>query len=267
MKSGYEVWVETEAQKPRTKPGNTCNNGKLKMKLRSSTSLVALTALLSTVVVAQEETVIDRKIELGALLTSGNTSERSLNFGGAISIDRGKLDYDFTLDGLYASSDNIVKAQRLYGVASANYEITADSFTLSRFSHEDDRFSGFDSQTAFTVSYGRGFLQRRADMGLSVTTGIGVRWSRLDNSDFGEPIFRVAGDYDWTISNSAVFNQELSSETGTDSDIYRSESSIETEILENLTLRLSLKIKHQTVVPSDRDKTDTETAVTFVMNF
>lgn len=237
------------------------------MKSLSSTSLIAFTTLISTMAMAQEENGIEREIELGALLTSGNTSERSLNFAGAISIDRDRWNYNYTLDGLYSSSDNKVKGQRFYAVASANYEFTADSFALSRFSHEDDRFSGFDSQSDFTVSYGRGFLQNRANMGLTLNTGVGIRWSRLDNSDFGEPIFRVAGDYNWTTSSSAVFNQELSSEVGTDSNIYRSESSIETQILENLTLRLSLKIKHQTEVPTGRDETDTETAVTFVMNF
>lgn len=237
------------------------------MKPLSSTSLIALTTLLSTMAMAQEETGIEKEIELGALVTSGNTSERSLNFAGAISIDRDKWNYNYTLDGLYSSSDNTVKGQRFYAVASANYAFTADSFALARFSHEDDRFSGFDSQSDFTVSYGRGFLQRRTDMGLTVDAGIGVRWSRLDNSDFDEPIFRVAGDYDWIISDTAAFNQELSSEVGTDSNIYRSESSIESEILENLTLRFSLKLKHQTEVPSGRDETDTEMAVTFVMNF
>lgn len=237
------------------------------MKLLSSTSLIALGALIGSTAIAQEDDGIEREIELGALITSGNTSERSLNFAGAIVIDRDNWEYNFSLDGLYASSDNEVKGQRFYGVASANYEFTEESFFLTRFSHEDDRFSGFDSQSDITFNYGRGFLQNRSDMGLTINTGIGVRWSRLDNSDFDEPIFRVAGDYDWVVSNSAAFRQELSSEVGTDSNIYRSETSLETQILENLTLRLSLKIKHQTEVPSGRDETDTETAVTFVMNF
>lgn len=237
------------------------------MKPLSSTSLIAFTTLISTMAIAQEDDGINREIELGALITSGNTSERSLNFAGAITVDRGRWDYNYSLDGLYSSSDNEVKGQRFYAIASANYEFTADSFAIARFSHEDDRFSGFSSQSDFTVSYGRGFFQRRTDMGLTVDAGIGIRWSRLNNSDFDEPIFRVAGDYDWAISNTANFNQELSSEVGTDSNIYRSETSIETQILENLTLRFSLKIKHQTEVPSGRDETDTETAVTFVMNF
>ena len=237
------------------------------MKPLSSTSLIIFTTLVSTMAIAQDDDGIKREIELGALVTSGNTQERSLNFAGSVIIDREKWEYNFSLDGLYTSSDSEVKGQRFYGIASAKYELTEDSSILTRFSHEDDRFSGFDSQSDFTISYGRGFLQNRTDMGLTVNTGPGVRWSRLDNSVFEEPIFRVAGDYDWTISSSAAFNQQISTEIGTDSNIYRSETGIETRILENLTLKFSLNIKHQTIVPAGRDKTDTETAVTFVMNF
>ena len=237
------------------------------MKTIRNLLLSAFIAAQSTQAIAQEETGITREIEVGGLFTSGNTDEQSLNFAGAINIDRGNWDYDFSLDALYSSSDNVVKSQRWYTVASAEYEFTEDSFFQSRFSHEDDRFSGFDSQSDLTFSYGRGFLRNRTDMGLTLRAGLGIRWSRLDNSDFDEPILRFAGDYDWTISQSAEFNQELSTEYGTDSTIYRSVSSIETKILENLSLRFSLKIKHQTVVPPGREETDTETAFTFVMVF
>ena len=133
--------------------------------------------------------------------------------------------------------------------------------------HEDDRFSGYDSQTDITFNYGRSLLQNVSNMGLTLNIGAGVRWSRLDNSDFDEPILRIAGDYDWSISNTAMFNQELSTETGSESNIYRSVSSIETQILDNLSLRFSFKLKHQTEVPIGRKKTDTETAITLVMNF
>jgi putative salt-induced outer membrane protein len=104
-------------------------------------------------------------------------------------------------------------------------------------------------------------------MGLTLNAGIGVRWSRLNDSDFDEPIVRLAGEYDWKISDTASFNQQLSIEAGSETNIFRSETSIETQILDNLSLRFSINIKHQTDVPVSRERTDTETAVTFVMNF
>ena len=234
----------------------------------SKTVIAVSLAMISGMTMAQEEFGTTRELQLGALLTSGNTEEQSLNFAAAMTINpENPWLYSFSLDGLYNSSENEVKGQRFYGVASANYQFSDDSYFQTRASHEDDRFSGFDSQTDLTFSYGRGFLRNRSDMGLNVDAGIGVRWSRLDGSDSDEPILRLAGDYSWTISESAEFAQELSTEYGTDSNIYRSVSSIETRILDNLSLRFSLRIKHQTDVPVGRERTDTETAVTFVMSF
>ena len=237
------------------------------MKFISKIALVALFFTQPLLALAQQQTTITREAELGALITSGNTDQQTLNFGVAIDIDQGQWDYQFTLDGIYTNSDNVVKAQRITGIALADRDLTEYSFFQSRASHEDDRFSGFDSQSDLTFSYGHDLLRSQANMNLSLITGVGVRYSVQNGSDSSEPIFRLAGEYDWTVSESAVFGQNLSIEAGSNSDIYRSETSIETRILSNLTFRFSVNIKHQTVVPLDRKKTDTETALTFVMSF
>ncbi|MEX2468947.1 MAG: DUF481 domain-containing protein [Pseudohongiellaceae bacterium] len=231
-----------------------------------SAGFVAL--LLSPATLAQSANTVTREVELGALFTSGNTDEESLNFAGAINIDREQWDYAFTLDGLYSASDSRVKGQRFSAMARANYEISEFSFFQTRVSHEDDRFSGFDSQSDVTFSFGTELLRHRANMSLTGNAGIGARYSRLEEGGTqSEPILRLATEYLWTLSESAEFGQDISVETGSDSNIYRSLTSIETDIMENLSLRFSLKIKHQTEVPIGKDKTDTETAVTFVMRF
>lgn len=229
-----------------------------------------LLALITTAIAGQTfaQTDITRTAELGALFTSGNTDEQSLNFGAQVDIDQERWDYRFSIDGLYTSSDDRVKAQKATGIARANYEISDISYFQTRASHEDDRFSGFASQSDLTFSYGRDFLVNSGNMDLSVVGGIGVRWTRFNNGgDSDEPILRFAGEYDWTISETAQFSQDLSVEAGSDSDIYRSETSIETAIMDNLSLRFSVNIKHQTEVPFGKKNTDTQTAITFVMNF
>jgi len=214
------------------------------------------------------QTDITRSAELGALLTSGNTDEQNLNFGAEIEIDQTSWDYLFSVNGLYASSENVVKAQRVVGIARANYEITEYSYFQTRVSHEDDRFNGFDSQSDITFSYGHDLLLNQPNMDLSLVGGVGARYSRLeDGSTKEEPILRLAGEYDWTLSESAVFSQDLSVDAGSNSDIYRSETSIETQILGNLSLRFAVRIRHQTQVPVGRENTDTQTAITFNMEF
>ena len=70
------------------------------MRSLSSLLLSALLAILSISAMAQEENGIPREVEMGGLFTSGNTEGQSLNFAGAINIDRGKWDYNFSLDDL-----------------------------------------------------------------------------------------------------------------------------------------------------------------------
>ena len=229
--------------------------------------MLTFMAFAANAALAQEENGVTREIQLGALFTSGNTEDQTLNFAGSISLLQDQWEYVFSLDGLFTSNENDVTGQRFYAVASANYEFSQNSFSLTRFAHEDDRFSGFDSQSDITFNYGRKLLGNIADMELTLNAGVGVRWSRLNDSDFDEPIVRLAGDYDWNISDTASFGHQLSAEAGSQTNIYRSETSIETQILNNLSLRFSINIKHQTDVPPGREKTDTETSVTFVMNF
>ncbi|MDA0279410.1 MAG: DUF481 domain-containing protein [Proteobacteria bacterium] len=158
-------------------------------------------------------------------------------------------------------------AQRLYHTGSGNYTINPESYVQGRLAYENDKFSGFESQSDITVSYGRNVLQSRTNMTLGLTSGIGVRRSETEFDSESVAIVRLAANYNWNVSESADFIQDFSVETGSDSSIYRSETGIQTTILENLSLKFSVKVKHQTDVPLNREKTDTETAITLVLNF
>ncbi|PCJ23876.1 MAG: hypothetical protein COA96_10900 [SAR86 cluster bacterium] len=232
-----------------------------------TTLSIASVCLLSFASHAQKENGISTEIELGAIFTSGNTEDENVQFKGSVNWVRDEWDYGFSIDGFRSSKQDELAAQRMYYVGTANYALSEESFILTRIAHEDDRFSGYDSQSDFSVNYGRNMLTSRANMSLTVNAGVGMRKSRSEVEDFDEAIIRLAGDYDWALSDTANFNQTLSAESGNETSIFRSESSIETQILDNLSLKFSINIKHQTEVPVGREKTDTETSITFVMNF
>lgn len=239
------------------------------MNLRIKQSFLLLPLLCGLVLqpATAQQSNVTRAAELGALVTTGNTDQQSLNFGVGYEIEQNRWDYLASLDGIYTNSDNEVKAQRFTLIGRANYELTEFSYFGVRASHEDDRFSGYDSQSDITGLYGQELLRGRADMNLDLDTGLGVRWSRLNGAVSEEAIARLAGEYEWIMSESASFFQDLSIDAGVDSTIYRSESAIQAQIMDNLSLRFSIRIRHQTEVPANRLNTDTETAVTFVMNF
>lgn len=225
------------------------------------------TLALSTTAMAQREQGWNSQLELGAITTTGNTEDESLKVKGRTELVKGSWDYVWSVDAFRSSRQDQLTAQRFYTVGSADYQLSEVSFVEGRLAYEDDRFSGYDSQTDASVNYGRTTLTNIDNMILTYTAGIGARRSESDTEDFDEVIFRLAGDYKWDISDNAMFNQILSAEAGNETSIYRWESSIETNILENLSLKFTFNVKHQTEVPVGRENTDTATSVTLVMNF
>ena len=230
--------------------------------------LCSLLMVFSLHTSAQEESSVATQLELGAIFTSGNTENENIKYKVTLDWNRSEnWNYQFTSDGFRSSQDGVSSAQRLYHTASGNHTINPNSYLQGRIAYENDKFSGFESQSDITVSYGRNMLQSRVNMTLGLTAGIGIRRSETEFETQSVTIARLAANYGWNVSESADFILDFSIEAGSDSNIYRSETGIQTDIRENLSLKFSVKVKHQTEVPLYRKKTDTETAITLVLNF
>lgn len=210
------------------------------------------------------------QLELGAIFTAGNSESESIRFRGSFDAIKADWSYRLTMDGFRSSKEDELAAQRLYTVGSATYNFNADDFVQGRVAHEDDRFSGYDSQTDASLSYGQVLLRNIETMSLRYTVGAGMRVSRGSENgddDFEEAIIRLSTDYQWEISDNARFIQSLSVDAGERSSIGRSESSIESDIMSNLSLKFTVSVKHQTEVPVNREKTDTEASITLLLRF
>ena len=92
--------------------------------LTKSVIFIMLTSLYANSLAQQQQQSITRELEVGALFTSGNTDEQALNFAGEYTILDDRWEYGYTLDALYAASDDETTGQRLYGVAGASYQFS-----------------------------------------------------------------------------------------------------------------------------------------------
>ena len=228
-------------------------------------SLLLLTSCLAPLASAQQEEGLETELELGAIFTSGNTKDENIKFKGTMDWYLTTWEYGLSLDAFRSSKNDELAAQRVYAVATATYNITDSSFVVSRLAHEEDRFSGYDSQSDFTVSYGQTLLQDRENMEWLYTIGAGVRTSRSEEDDFNEGVIRAATEFNWDISENALFIQKLSMEAGEESRISRAESSIQTNIIGDLSMKFTIAVKHQSEVPEDRKRTDSEASVTLLL--
>ena len=229
--------------------------------------LSCLISVFSLSAYSQEESGLATQVEFGAIFTSGNTENENIKYKIVLDWVQQNWDYKFTSDGFRSSQDGISNAQRLYHSASANYTNNEVSYAQGRVAYENDKFSGFDNQSDVTFSYGRNILQNRDNMSLALTAGVGARRSVIAGDADTEGLARFAANYLWNLSESADFIQDFSVDAGSNSSIYRTETGVQTDILENLSLKFTVKVKHQTEVPVDREKTDTENAMTLVLNF
>ena len=237
------------------------------MRILLVIGLSCLMSVFSLSAHSQEESGLATQVEFGAIFTSGNTENENIKYKIVLDWVQQNWDYKFTSDGFRSSQDGISNAQRLYHSASANYTINEVSYAQGRVAYENDKFSGFDNQSDVTFSYGRNILQNRDNMSLALTAGVGARRSVIAGDADTEGLARFAANYLWNLSESADFIQDFSVDAGSNSSIYRTETGVQTDILENLSLKFTVKVKHQTEVPVDREKTDTETAITLVLNF
>lgn len=237
------------------------------MRILLVIGLSCLMSVFSLSAHSQEESGLATQVEFGAIFTSGNTENENIKYKIVLDWVQQNWDYKFTSDGFRSSQDGISNAQRLYHSASANYTNNEVSYAQGRVAYENDKFSGFDNQSDVTFSYGRNILQNRDNMSLALTAGVGARRSVIAGDSDTEGLARFAANYLWNLSESADFIQDFSVDAGSNSSIYRTETGVQTDILENLSLKFTVKVKHQTEVPVDREKTDTETAITLVLNF
>jgi putative salt-induced outer membrane protein YdiY len=237
---------------------------------RSGAVLLALMGLVVTPFFTMaEEDKLDwtNEIELGFVGTSGNTDTENVKFRADSLANLKDVKHNIHFDSLRATSDGEITAQKVYAFYQGDSKLGENRSMFGRVSYDSDRLSGFNYQADVTLGYSQRLFTAET-MILTGDAGVGMRISELDSGDKDEePIVRLAALYLWDVSDNAVFRQKLSTEIGSNSTVSRSDSSIKATIRGSLSMKLALTVKHNSVVPVDRKKTDTETSITLVYGF
>lgn len=206
--------------------------------------------------------------ELGLVITTGNTDTKNLNAKFNIANEQEKWRHSARFELVKAQDDGDTTAERYLVTGKTLYRYTKFNYAFATATYDDDRFSGFDYRVSEAIGYGRRLLSNDT-VTLDLEIGPGARQSKVEgektNNDF---IARAASTLAWSISQSAKFTEELSTEYGENADaVSKSLTSLKTTIAGNLSMNLSLLVKHSTEVPPGVEKVDTETSVTLVYNF
>lgn len=213
---------------------------------------------------ARPEAVWGGEAEVGILLTRGNTHTDTQNIKLALHRSKGPWKNELKLSYLHTEESGVVSANRYGADFRTTYRIRQKDYAFGALRFEDDRFAGFDQRTTEVVGYGRKFIDEKF-LRWNAETGLGARQTIFtDNTRTDEGILRLATTFEWNMTDTSLFKQELSVESGTANTLSQSITSLKVKINSSLAMKLSLKVQDNSKVPAGKKHTDTETALTLV---
>ncbi|KPQ27561.1 MAG: putative salt-induced outer membrane protein [Marinobacter excellens HL-55] len=243
------------------------------MGIRTPLAIACLA--LAPMAQAQDSRNWDGEAELGFLMTSGNTDETKLD--GRLGLKHETETWRNTGDfrSRYTEAEDQTTAEEYKAALEADYKFDEQQYWFVRGAYEDDRFSGYDFESTLTTGYGNRVWQQGDRSFLDLSIGGGYRYNKLREDDVDgsnteeEAIARLAGQFDYALSESALFRQKLSTEIGLDENntISQSETSLQSSIVGSLSMKLAYRVKHVSDAPAGSDKTDTETSLSLLYGF
>lgn len=207
------------------------------------------------------------KAALGYLATSGNTENTNLNTGFEIGYTAGIWRHVLEAFAIHASEDEVTTAEAYELGWKSERSLSEQNFLFGRINWRKDRFSGYDTQLSQSIGYGRRLIDTGAHT-LNAEIGLGARQSELsDGSDEEEIIARGGLRYEWLLSETAEFNQDLVIESGDKNTYLESVSALKANLIGDLALVASFTVKNNSDVPVGRENTDTYSALSLEYSF
>ncbi|WP_020409130.1 DUF481 domain-containing protein [Hahella ganghwensis] len=237
--------------------------------------LVIVVQAMSFQVLAQQGQW-EGETELGVLVTSGNTKQTNVKGRLALKYDNAPWRNSIDARVIYTESDNSTTAEKYRAQLKTDYKYTERKYWFIQESYANERFSGYDFEVSATTGMGYRLWQYGERSVLDVSAGGGYKFSKLEEKqeetgsrNAHEAIARLAGQLDVELSDTALFRQKVSSEMGLEENdvVAESESSVQSQIMEGLSMKISFYVKHRSDPPFGAERTDTETSLSLLYTF
>ncbi|SET17198.1 Putative salt-induced outer membrane protein YdiY [Marinobacter segnicrescens] len=239
------------------------------------TRTAALVALAMPLAATAQDSNWEGEAELGLLVTTGNSEETNLKGRLGLVHETESWRNIGEFRSAYTEAEDETTAERYRAEAETDYKFSENQFWFLRGFWENDRFSGYDFRSSATTGYGHRVWELGDDSFLDLSAGVGYRFNKLEepdddgNRDEDEAIARLAGQFDFALSDNALFRQKLASEIGLDENnvITESETSVQASVIGDLSLKLAYRVTHVSDAPPDSEDTDTETSLSLLYGF
>ncbi|PQA87110.1 DUF481 domain-containing protein [Hyphococcus luteus] len=208
------------------------------------------------------------KIGASGLVSSGN----SRNSAAGLAVDAKLPDGDFThnlkLYFDYGRSNGAKTQQRWGGAYKLDYAISEDTFAYSRFSYDEDEFSGFDYRLFGGLGAGHWFI-RSEKMALSLEGGPGYQYAPIDDTRETDSHFAFysAAKFHWVIRDGLKFEQNVDATWTEPTTTLLSNTAVTAAFTDTLSTGISYTYRYETDPPEGRLKTDTTFRVNLNYDF
>ncbi len=206
-------------------------------------------------------------VELGIVITTGNTETETINAKAKVETEREKWRHIAFVESLNSSTQGTATAERFVINGQSDYKFGEHNYFFAMVNYEDDSFSGYEYRVSEAFGYGRRVMNE-SNLTLDMEAGPGARQSKLDSgSSDNEYTVRGAVKLAWKVSETSTFTEDLSTDVGEDATITKSVTALTAQVYGSLATKITYTIKNTSDVPVGIKKTDTETAVTLVYSF
>lgn len=206
-------------------------------------------------------------IKFGYLGTSGNTETTNMNSSFGVAYAVGSWEHSFNAFAINATESNDTTAEAYELGWKSEWNLSETNFLFGRLNWRKDRFSGFPEQFSQSVGYGRRLIATTRHT-LNGELGAGARQSeRSDGETENDVIARLGLDYEWAISETSSFTQDVVVEYGQNNTYIESITALSAQLIGDLALVASYTIKNNSDVPAGNVNTDTYTAVSLEYQF
>lgn len=206
-------------------------------------------------------------LELGYVQTSGNTDTSSMNTKGRAVRDGEAWRTTVQAAALSATDTGNTIAEKYNLSAQGDWKIGGASFLFARIGFDTDRFGGFKSRTSETTGYGFDIL-KDSERQWNAEIGAGARQTKLTTgTKTSDAVLRVATLYNWKISDTATFSQELRIEGGKQGYVSNAVTSLLNQVSGNLSSKVSFSAQHTSKVPTGTKKLNKEVAASLVFTY
>lgn len=255
----------------------------------------ALTALCLLPLVSQTASAEDAEkkpeftasAELGFLYKTGNTKSADIKAGFNVKHEKDKWRTAITFNILakklekedeagnksFESTDNkwdiLTQTNYTIGEAEKNY-------LYGNLAYEQDKFSGFESQSSFSAGWGRNWYETK-NSSLFADVGPGIKYDvtraiidTVPSESSTSFIIQAQAIYTHKFNDFVEFKQYLIAKQATKSgenSVYKSETSVTAKLIDALQLKFALRIDYDTEVEPEFESTNTETSMTLIYSF